>query len=465
VNTIPTYPASTVETISPPGTTAGQHFERFTYDRLEIDELAGVVRCHYRLDEMQFVETIEVGERRNWGPAAHAAARLVFLLAGVSYYKAGAPRTIDLGATPVSAEDRDFLREFYVDGLGEFAFRNGITLDELELVGGSDGVDPAPATWASGRPLVPFGGGIDSLVSVDITSRTFDDVALFVAHRREDRFEAIERAAAATGLPVLRALREVDPQILRPTDSSQFLNGHVPITGILSAIAVLVAILDERDMVVMSNEWSASQGNLEIDGRVINHQFSKSESFEAMFRAAIGRFLTPPLQYFSLLRPRSELWVARYFADLGRFHGVVHSCNRAFYLDASERRTNWCGECDKCCFIDLVLSPFLDRHTLSSIFGGREPLDNPSLLPQFRDLLGIGTGRKPFECVGDIDECRTATVLAAGRFDRDGNQALETLVRELGPAATQARADSERLLAPIGPHWVPDALLVAASLV
>jgi hypothetical protein len=54
------------------------------------------------------------------------------------------------------------------------------------------------------------------------------------------------------------------------------------VTGILSAIAVLAAVLEDRDAVVMSNEWSASVPTLEYDGRPVNHQFSKSAAFEVL---------------------------------------------------------------------------------------------------------------------------------------------------------------------------------------
>ena len=101
------------------------------------------------------------------------------------------------------------------------------------------------------------------------------DIALFVVNRPGDRFAAIERPAAVSGLPVVRAGREIDPQLLRSAELG-FLNGHVPVTGIISAIAVLAAVLGGRDAVVMSNEWSASVPTLEHDGRQVNHQWSKS---------------------------------------------------------------------------------------------------------------------------------------------------------------------------------------------
>ena len=53
----------------------------------------------------------------------------------MSYYKTAAPPVIDLGQTPVTSTERAFLRCFYLDGLGEFAYRNGLDLSGLRVRG------------------------------------------------------------------------------------------------------------------------------------------------------------------------------------------------------------------------------------------------------------------------------------------------------------------------------------------
>ena len=211
----------------------------------------------------------------------------MFLLAGVSYYKTAAPPVIDLGQTALTAAELDFLREFYLQGLGEFAYRNTLDLTSLRIE--ADSADARATSLAaptgSARPLVPFGGGIDSIVVIEHV-RQMGDAALFIVNRPADRFAAIEEPAAVTGLPVVRAEREIDPQLLRSAELG-FLNGHVPVTGILSAIAVLAGALTGRDAVVMSNEWSASIPTLRYQGRPVNHQYSKSAGFEAAFRGVL----------------------------------------------------------------------------------------------------------------------------------------------------------------------------------
>ncbi len=433
----------------------------FRYDGFEIDAARGRLTGHYSIDGWHFREVITVGSDGDWSrPAVLVAARWLYLLAGVSYYKAAAPPVIDFGDIALTGTEAAVLRSYFVEGLGEYAYRNGLDLRAVELRAATRAPEPVALPAASGRPLIPFGGGIDSIVTVEQVRERAEDPALFVVSMGGERFEAIEGAAAVTGLPVVRAEREIDPKIreARRLDMN-FRNGHVPVTAIISAVAVLAAVLEERDAVVMSNEWSASVGNVVVDGLAINHQFSKSLAFEEAFRAVLDESFGAGFEYFSFLRPFTELWVAREFAFLTKYHDTFRSCNRAFHIDRSLRLDHWCGVCDKCCFIDLILAPFLDASALQAIFAGREPLNDPERAEQFRTLVGVSPNLKPFECVGDEHECRIAARAAATREDR----AEAVLLQGLATAAEQvdqpAKATGEAvaaLLRPVGPHHVPE---------
>ena len=449
----------------------------FRYQSFTTDAERGVLSCYYSLDGRDFTERVTLPPGPRWHTeAARAAARLVFLLAGVSYYKTTASPVVDFGETALTDAELAFLREFYLQGLGEFAYRNALDLTSLRLEarsaspGGTTppdppapGGNPSPQTPLGGthpprpplqrRALVPFGGGIDSIVTVEGVRR-LADAALFVVSRPADRFDAIEQPAAVTGLPVVRAEREIDPQLLRSAELG-FFNGHVPVTGILSAIAVLAAVLEDRDAVVMSNEWSASVPTLEYAGRPVNHQFSKSEQFEAAFRDVLAHSPAPLPAYFSWLRDRTELWVGQEFAALEPYHGSFRSCNKAFYTERARRLDHWCGQCDKCCFIDLILAPFLPAGALRRIFAVTgEPLEDPGLAAKFRSLLGAGA--KPFECVGEVTECRAAVLLAARRPDRVGAGLLQELAAEVvGWPDAPSDADAAAMLRPVGPNFIP----------
>jgi hypothetical protein len=448
----------------------------FRYEGFAADGERGLLTCRYSLDGREFTERVSLAPGPEWDtPAARAAARIVYLLAGVSYYKTAAPPVIDLGDTALTERELAFLREFYLSGLGEYAYRNGLDLSDLTIRSrhGSGAAAPstsaspasAPASTSALRPLIPFGGGIDSIVTVEGVRERTADIELFVVSRPGDRFAAIERPAAVSGLPVVRAGREIDPQLLRSAELG-FLNGHVPVTGIISAIAVLAATLGGRDAVVMSNEWSASVPTLERDGQEVNHQWSKSAAFEASFRALLEEGPAGLPDYFSALRDRTELWVGERFAQLARYHATFRSCNRAFQIDMSRRLGHWCGQCDKCCFIDLILAPFMSARQLRAVFaadgGGGEPLDNPELKPRFQTLLGSGT--KPFECVGEVNECRAAVVLAASRPDRAGTTLLQELAAEVtGRPDAPAEADIEAMRHPVGASFAPAAYALGVA--
>jgi UDP-N-acetyl-alpha-D-muramoyl-L-alanyl-L-glutamate epimerase len=445
----------------------------FRYEGFAADADRGLLTCRYSLDGREFTERVALTAGEHWNSAAAlAAARLVYLLAGVSYYKTAAPPVIDLGEIALTAREHAFLREFYLSGLGEYAYRNALDLTDLTIKAKPNPAPsptsaPAPAanpTLHDLRPLVPFGGGIDSIVTVEEVRRRAADVALFVVNRPGDRFAAIERPAAVSGLPVIRAGREIDPQLLRSAELG-FLNGHVPVTGIISAIAVLAATLNDRDAVVMSNEWSASVPTLEQNGQPVNHQWSKSAAFEAAFRDLLAADPSGLPDYFSALRDRTELWVGERFAGLTGYHQTFRSCNRAFHIDTSRRLDHWCGQCDKCCFIDLILAPFLPAERLRAVFaidsgkgdgGDGEPLDNAELAPKFRTLLGSGT--KPFECVGEVNECRAAVVLAARRADRADTALLQELAAEVtGRPDAPTEAEIAAMRRPVGASFVPAA--------
>ena len=431
--------------------------DRFRYDGFAIDPAGSVVACNYSTGGHSFTERFAFADGGDWAdPAVVAAVRILFLLAGVSYYKTSAAPVIDLGDLATTAAERDFLHDFYVNGLGEFAYRNGLDLRGVRLEG-PDAVPGPPAPYAPGpgRPLIPFGGGIDSIVTVTSLAGDHPDATLCVVQPPADRFSAIEDAAAVTGLPVTRIDRHLDPLVRRSAELG-FLNGHVPVTAVITAAALVAAVLGGRDAVVLSNEWSASVPTVVAEGRAVNHQWSKGAEFERAFGDLVLSTLGPGISVFSYLRPRSELWVSQQFARLTGYHRAFRSCNRAFHQDPAQRLDHWCGQCDKCCFIDLVLAPFMDRQELVAVFGGREPLEDPTNEARFRALLGLGTGAKPFECVGDTDECRAATLLAAQRADRRGTEILARLRDELAEATPGAPADPAALLAPRGTHRIPE---------
>ena len=80
----------------------------FRYTGLEIDDDA--LTGHFDLDGRAFKESVVLeGVGSLLTPAVRAVAELWYLVAGLSYYKVGAARRIDLAATPVGTKGRALL--------------------------------------------------------------------------------------------------------------------------------------------------------------------------------------------------------------------------------------------------------------------------------------------------------------------------------------------------------------------
>jgi len=106
------------------------------------------------------------------------------------------------------------------------------------------------------------------------------------------------------------------------------------------------------------------------------------------------------VDYFSFLRPLSELAIASVFSTLNAYHSVFRSCN------VGSKKGVWCGKCSKCLFAYLMLAVYLPKPTLKGIFGS-DLLDDPALSAVLDELSGVSE-TKPFECIGTIEEVNAA---------------------------------------------------------
>ncbi len=296
------------------------------------------------------------------------------------------------------------------------------------------------------RPLSAVGGGKDSIVSLEALRRAGLDPVPFSVNPNH----VINAVNAASGLPALAARRRIDP-VLFELNAAGARNGHIPVTAINSLIAVATAVLHGLGPVVMSNERSASDPNLIWNGHEINHQWSKGVEAEGLLRAALAEHAGLAEPYFSLLRPLSELHIARLFAGIDRYDDVVTSCNAAFKLrDASER---WCRGCPKCRFVFLALAPFMPRERITRIFGG-DLLADSAQIPGYRELLGID-GHKPFECVGEVEESVVALSLLAQQPDWRDTPVVTALVAAVPEQAWSTAATSDTFTPAAADHHIP----------
>ncbi len=132
----------------------------FRYCDYAMDAERGVLTCRYELDGREFTERVTLPSGARWHTEqARAAARLVFLLSGVSYYKTAAPPVIDFGATALTKTEEAFLRDFYLHGLAEFAYRNNLDLSSIGLGGDDPPQTPALSPGGTTPPDPPRSRG------------------------------------------------------------------------------------------------------------------------------------------------------------------------------------------------------------------------------------------------------------------------------------------------------------------
>ena len=383
-------------------------------------------------------------------PDSEAARAIVFALGlteAVSYYKAVCSPVIEVRCGALTDAQKKWWKKLWFHGLGEFFYRNGIETTETDFVDvrcAGTWQKPACAFVRGGTHIVPIGGGKDSAVTLSLLQNEKDKIYGFTVNDQQARTDTM----TAAGLPasrILRTHRTIDPELLR-LNREGFLNGHTPFSAIVAFLSLYCAYLIGAENIVLSNESSANEST--VSGSDVNHQYSKSYTFERDFTAYTRDVLGLPIRYFSLLRPFNEMQIAKQFAALPQYHAVFRSCN------VGSKKNVWCCGCAKCLFVWCILSPFLSEDALTGIFG-ENLLEKPSLLPELEALCGL-SAEKPFECIGTVREVCAALRRTADKY-RAAGASLPVLLR--GVIDRLPPAEDDPLLDRNDEHNVPDTFM------
>ncbi|MDX5514922.1 UDP-N-acetyl-alpha-D-muramoyl-L-alanyl-L-glutamate epimerase [Stenotrophomonas sp. RG-453] len=429
----------------------------FRFVRCAFAADTGVAQLVYAFDDgPELIETVTIpgapfvleGDRAE---AVQRALRLLHLIAGVSYYKAGVPEQVRIDSYTIDAATAALVETVYLNGLGEFAYRNGLNLRGRFRLPVEGEAFAAPALGLREHALVAIGGGKDSLVSIEALRHLgIAETVTWIGGS-----QLIRACAERAGLPILNIGRTLAPELFELNRQGAW-NGHIPVTAVNSAIMVLAALLQGVDQVVFSNERSASYGSQIPGTGEVNHQWSKGWAFEQAFGEHLERHVAADLHYYSLLRPLSELAVARQFAKSDFYDAHFSSCNRNFHILGERPVNRWCGVCPKCHFVFLALAPFMPKMRLVGIFG-RNLLDDIEQAPGFDALLEF-QDHKPFECVGEGRESRAAMATLAARPEWNEDALVKRFVHEIRPQLEAAELQIEPLLVLEGEHRIPPAI-------
>ena len=393
-------------------------FRSFRVTGRQYDAIERTITLRYALDDqVEFTERITFeslpdGMPTPSGPGFERAMLHLHIAAGTSYYKTAAPDLVVVEDATLSAGELEFHHHLYDDGLREFAVTNGLAVPRPVAVT-ADGNDVTGAA-GSGQSLVPsgnlrpglvvpIGGGKDSMVLIEAVRHLGPRLFAVNPH------PLVIDLAAQAGLDLIVVRRRLDPGLAALHEAGA-MNGHVPITAIVSLIAVVGGFVHGYDTIAMAVERSASEETISVGGVPVNHQYSKSRDLELLLSALVTSTVSADLTYGSGLRPYSELAISRAFAGLTKYHGSFCSCNTAFRQDAGPG-DRWCGNCPKCRFVALMLAPFMGRDALTAIIG-RDLFADSTQVPGFAALMSDED--KPFECVGERRESAVALRMLSG---------------------------------------------------
>ena len=397
-------------------------FSTFTFERQMVKRENGTLSLAFDFnldDRYHFRPTLEIPARPffDWDGIPEEQLQSMAFQIGmtelVSYWKIACPKRVVVKPFALTETQKAFWKKLYYNGLGEFLYLNSITVSEAELMEivspklpmsfprrTCEGMESMGSVRLEERTLVPIGGGKDSVVTLECLRNQMPIIPLIV-NPRGATLNCVKTAGYKEDEYII-INRTLDPTMLQ-LNAEGYLNGHTPFSALLAFISILVAFGSRSKYIALSNENSANEST--VPGTNINHQYSKSIEFESDFRNYVNENLSDEVQYFSFLRPLSELQIAKLFSQCEAYHPVFRSCN------VGSKTDSWCGHCPKCLFTWIILSPFLSREKLTSIFG-KDLMADESLRPILEELNGTAAV-KPFECVGTVEEVRACLAATA----------------------------------------------------
>jgi hypothetical protein len=388
---------------------------QFTYDSFAVERSGEALRLRFhftiepgiRFAPETIIEAVDWHRIQALSPGT--LELFVFhlgLIEMLSYWKATCSPELLVRAGSLDAQQVAWWTDLLLHGMREFFYVNQIDFTKPDFVRISASAPrvqengPANGSHPQDRDLVLMSGGKDSALSVQLlreVGREFHCLLL-------NPTPAAEAVTAQAGdrMPVI-VRRTIDPRLLA-LNKTGYLNGHTPFSAYLALLGVTCAVLFGYRRVIVANERSADEGNVEFLGSEVNHQYSKTLRFERTFRWYSQTYLTQDVCYFSLLRPLYEVQIARLFARYPQYFGSFASCNR------KQQEGSWCKECPKCLSTFTLLYPFLPIEDVTRIFA-EDLFERAEAIPTMRELLGFAE-HKPFECVGTREEMRVALFLS-----------------------------------------------------
>lgn len=335
----------------------------------------------------------------------------------ISYWKCTCSPKIIIKCGYLNEEQINWWKKLYFYGLGELFYRNQINTNmqdfmQLECIGQEEQFIYDKIEDDYNGYIVPIGGGKDSVVTLETLRINKQNYYGLIINPKPVTLKCAKLAELDDN-NIIEVYRKIDENLIS-LNQKGFINGHTPFSAMLAFVSYFIAYLLSKKYIALSNEVSSNESN--IIGEKINHQYSKSFEFECDFEQYANKYLKAPVKYFSFLRPLNELQIAKIFSRCDKYHYTFKSCN----VGSKEKEWKWCCNCAKCLFAFTILSPYLYKEKLISIFG-TDMFENKELLNTFLELTG-NKETKPFDCVGTFEEVNFAVSQTIQNIEKNGKQ-------------------------------------------
>lgn len=399
---------------------AKQQYEAFFFEGYVFDSDMMTATFSYSFDgKLKFTETVtfdpsDITIRED---VLDRCLELALFVVGTSYYKCFPVRHAEYRGKRISKKQAEFINRVYKEGLSQFIFENQLD-PALVLYIDGHGKDPEPQPYGGKGVLSLQSGGKDSLLLGEFLNEQHINYATWYMTSSKTYPKIIARL---NGKEPRLVHRSIDRLALDTAVQNGALNGHVPVTFIALAYALVDAVLHGENVVLAAIGTEGNEPHTMAGDLPVNHQWSKTWEAEQLFSDYVVSLISSDLRVGSPLRPFSELRIAEFFEEIcwAPYSYGFSSCNRANYEQGKlNTELRWCGTCPKCANAFLLFSPFVIPYELRRIFDGVNLFASENLKAQraFKGLLGVEGVMKPLECVGEVEELRTAYHMAQAKY-------------------------------------------------
>ena len=320
---------------------------------------------------------------------------------GTSYYKTLPTYDVILNK-PVDNGQAEIFSKIYQEGLSQFAYENRLRRNDLAHFVGGEGEDVAKKSGAKDAVLALVSGGKDSILMAEKIRESGKEYKVAYI----SSYDGYPKIIDEFGKPVI-IRRYLDKEGLKKAGG---MNGHIPITIINQALALIQAILFGFNRIEFGVGKEGLEAHAFIDDLPVNHQWAKTMEAQELLSEYVNKYITTDIKFGSVLDGMTEIQIAEQFAKLcwDKYGDKFSSCNVANYKqDTDNYDLKWCGKCAKCANSYLLFAPFVEFSKQKKIFG-RDLFTDPEMTEIFKGLLSVDGVMKPFECVASIDELRWA---------------------------------------------------------